>query len=73
MRVVSVINQKGGVAKTTTCANVAAAVARRGIPTLLIDMDPQANLTLGVHADWSGLPYGLHDILRATWSAHWRR
>lgn len=63
MNVVAVINQKGGVAKTTTCANVGAALAARGLRTLLVDLDPQANLTLGVHADWTGLPYGLHDVL----------
>lgn len=63
MKIVSVINQKGGVAKTTTCANVAASLAGRGLRTLLVDMDPQANLTLGIHADWSDLPFGLHDFL----------
>ncbi len=63
MKIVSVINQKGGVAKTTTCANVGAQLAARNLRTLLIDLDPQANLTLGLHADWSGLPYRLHDVL----------
>jgi chromosome partitioning protein len=63
VRVVSVINQKGGVAKTTTCANVAACLAAKGKRTLLIDLDPQANLTMGIHADFSELPYGLHDFL----------
>jgi len=43
-------NEKGGVAKTTSCANVAAALALRGLRVLCIDLDPQARLTaaLGV-------------------------
>jgi chromosome partitioning protein len=49
MHIVSVVNQKGGVAKTTTCANLGACLARRNQRTLLLDMDPQANLTLGLY------------------------
>ena len=63
MKVVSIINQKGGVAKTTTAANLGACLAARGIWTLLIDLDPQANLTLGLRREWNDLPYGLHDVL----------
>src|SRR5215831_5561008 len=49
--VIAVVNQKGGVGKTTTSINLAAALAEVGHPTLLIDLDPQANSTSGLGLD----------------------
>ena len=51
MPVVAVVNQKGGVGKTTTAINLAAAMAEVGHPTLLVDLDPQANSTSGLGLD----------------------
>jgi chromosome partitioning protein len=63
MMTVAVLNQKGGVAKTTTTANLGACLAERGLRTLLIDLDPQANLTLGLGVEWYKLECSLQHVL----------
>jgi chromosome partitioning protein len=62
-QVVAISNQKGGVAKTTTCLSLGAALAEMGRPTLVVDLDPQANLTLGLGIDSEDLESSIVDLL----------
>jgi chromosome partitioning protein len=59
--VYAIANQKGGVGKTTTAVNVAACIAEAGYETLLVDVDPQGNATVGIGASREGP--GLYDLL----------
>ena len=61
--VYAVANQKGGVAKTTTTAAIAAALAERGQAVLAIDLDPQASLTFSLGFDADVLEPTMHDVI----------
>jgi chromosome partitioning protein len=62
-RVVAVVNQKGGVGKTTTAVNVAASVAAAERRTLLLDLDPQGNASSGVGVSPRGVELSVYDAL----------
>lgn len=62
-RIIALINQKGGVGKTTTTVNLGAALARLGHRVLYIDLDPQAHLTLHVGIDADQLERSVYDLL----------
>ena len=61
-KIVAIVNQKGGVGKTTTCVNLTAALKQAGKRVLLCDFDPQANATSGMGVDKS-LSNGVYDVL----------
>jgi len=62
-RVIAFANQKGGVAKTTTTLNLAAAFGERGHRVLCVDMDPQGNLTMSQGVDPDSLEQSMYDVL----------
>ena len=61
--IISIVNQKGGVAKTTTAINLAAAVGQKGKKVLLVDLDPQGNATSGIGINKKGLESTTYDVI----------
>jgi chromosome partitioning protein len=62
-RIISVVNQKGGVGKTTTTVNLSTYLADEGNRVLVIDLDPQGNASVGFGIDYKNLSQGIYEVL----------
>ena len=63
MKTIAVLNQKGGVGKTTTVVNTAAALASAGSKVAVLDLDPQAHLTIHLGLDAESIESGSYKVL----------
>ncbi len=67
-RIIAVVNQKGGVGKTTTAVNLSSALALMGRKVLVVDIDPQGNATSGLGVDKNGMEATLYDVFIGVFS-----
>lgn len=65
-KIISLVNQKGGVGKTTTSINLSASIAVLGKKVLLVDLDPQGNTTTGMGINKGELQYSVYDVIIGT-------
>jgi len=62
-RTIAIMSQKGGVGKTTTVINIAAFLSNMGYKTVVVDLDPQSNSTIGLGVDYSMVENSIYDVL----------